>query len=1143
MLFALLVVPFTGLAGGSAHAAPPDQTPFLTWNMQGASTNGVNLWTDYLPRIFTGAPSNVVMLQEVGPGVPAGATVLPNPPGTVGNSLVTYANWHTTQRPSEWYMVFLQTNDPNAPGGRVNTIVMSTTPVDAAMVVDNPHSTNIGRPAIGIRQGDDWYFSYHALSGGGGDAVGMLGAIRGAVAAAQPQGTWYEWTVGADFNTPPNNLAGRADFGRIPTTPSGNRPSVVASGAPTHRSPDGSMRELDYAVTTTGHGSFQASVQPNQGGSDHNPVHVVPVPPPATTLPQLASMPVGGYGMDGANVQLDPVSYSGMRGPLRNCMTGMVAHQTRCPYRSRAAARASAQDAGTPSFDYVGPARGGTVAGDDNEEETFPGQSIDQLRQHLTGDLRTYKPNVVLLQVDVANDLANDSALTVTQEANQLRDLLDQIYYDLPNTTVLVGDPVPSRTPAVQDQMYTGSASYLAQSSAVIASALTAGHRIRQVPLDFDHDVSYVDTAQSADGVPNYKGYQAMTDSYGAQLINLWQAGTIVAPDAVVVNPVDLVVDGSGSDDTGSSTDPPIAPPLRVMVVGDSMSQGMEGDATWRYRLWQWFRDQHVDVDFVGPYRGTKQPPAALGPAGPPPIQGEVENPSADNLPVTGAYAQGVPTGFDSDHFAVWGRQAAQDKNLIKPMVAEYRPDLVLFGIGFNDMGWFISDAPGTLDSMKTLVDQARAAKANVHFAVANVPQRLFIKGRQDLVDKTTQYNAMLKEAIPSWSTGVSPVKLVDWAGSYSCAPSACTAGYDGLHPSALGEYQIASAFEHTLHDGYGIGQSVPGIPTTIPTRPISPVSGLTAQSVPSGVKVSWNPVFGARGYTVRYRIAGTTEWSQAHAATNRYDTTWTQDGWTWEYQVRTDNGGDGESGYSPTVTATAHPETAAPPGNIITLPDAHGLNVKWQAPTGPHTDSIDRYEIITWDKDTPGAYISSTAVRGTTVQIDHLISGHHYLVAVATWNRAGGGMPAIARPVTVDAGKPPVPTNVTIKSTDATTVQLNWQGSPDAAGYRVWTRDLRKPYEAYKTDESVSDTPDRQIAFLFPGNWNFEFCITAINGEMETDRSTCVSLPPPAPSNGGVTPPSTSSHHAPAPAGESLLTNGQLAEPQRNSVAAMPTG
>ena len=45
--------------------------------------------------------------------------------------------------------------------------------------------------------------------------------------------------------------------------------------------------------------------------------------------------------------------------------------------------------------------------------------------------------------------------------------------------------------------------------------------------------------------------------------------------------------------------------PIRIMVVGDFISQGYAGDYTWRYRLWEWLRAGAVDVDFVGPYSGT----------------------------------------------------------------------------------------------------------------------------------------------------------------------------------------------------------------------------------------------------------------------------------------------------------------------------------------------------------------------------------------------------------------------------------------------------------------------------------------------------------------------------------------------------------
>lgn len=418
-------------------------------------------------------------------------------------------------------------------------------------------------------------------------------------------------------------------------------------------------------------------------------------------------------------------------------------------------------------------------------------------------------------------------------------------------------------------------------------------------------------------------------------------------------------------------------------------------------------------------------------------------------------------------------------------------------GLGFNDMGWFVSDAGGTLDSMKKLVDEARAAKPNLKFAVANVPQRTKIGGRDDLITKTTAYNKALAEAIPGWHSASSPVKLVDWAGAYDCAPASCPAAYDGLHPNAVGEYQIAGAFGSTLHKEFGIGSAAPSVPTTGPARPSGTPGNVKATSADSGIVVTWDQVFGAYGYEVRSRLAGLPDWSTARSIGNRFDTTWVADGQKWEYQVRTDNGAT-SSAWSSTVSATARPKTAAGPVGIVTRPTATGIDFAWGAPTGPYTDSIDRYGVIAYDQDTPDAFVQTVGTRNKTLHFDGLKPGHRYTLAVQTWNRAGGGLPALGRPVVVGAGTPPAPTGLKVVSTDVTTVQLSWKGSAQAAGYRVWIRNTNNGSQS-AADESVISKTNHGIAFLVPGTWNYEFCMTAVNGALESGKSNCVVAPRPA--------------------------------------------
>ena len=229
---------------------------------------------------------------------------------------------------------------------------------------------------------------------------------------------------------------------------------------------------------------------------------------------------------------------------------------------------------------------------------------------------------------------------------------------------------------------------------------------------------------------------------------------------------------------------------MKIMIVGDSISHGHEGDWTWRYRIWQWFRRECVPAAFVGPYWGTvppEKPPEGPPRLRPPPLEhgpgitkeleeSQPETETAVVAVVEGGYARGVSPDFllsdqsGCNHFSVWGRQARQAKELVAEQVAKYQPDMLLIELGFNDIAWWVGGPVETLANVKELIDEARAAvRGNVKFAVANVPNRTSIPGREDLVMNTKIYNIMLETAIPSWSTPESPVALVRFCEEYSC--------------------------------------------------------------------------------------------------------------------------------------------------------------------------------------------------------------------------------------------------------------------------------------------------------------------------------------------------------------------------------------
>jgi hypothetical protein len=195
-------------------------------------------------------------------------------------------------------------------------------------------------------------------------------------------------------------------------------------------------------------------------------------------------------------------------------------------------------------------------------------------------------------------------------------------------------------------------------------------------------------------------------------------------------------------------------------------------------------------------------------------------------------------------------------------MVERYNPEYLLVLLGFNDILWGMTgDGSGVLANMERFVALARAAKPNIKFAIGNVPHRAPQNG--DLEVRTDAYNKLLAGAIPQWSTEISPIELVHMLESYSCEPDRCPAGYDGLHPNTLGDYQIAHAFSRALIKGYKLGNTELAVPDSrdLPVRPISIPTNFRAVADAHGANVTWDKVYGARGYDVQSRVLGEHTW------------------------------------------------------------------------------------------------------------------------------------------------------------------------------------------------------------------------------------------------------------------------------------------
>ncbi|KAF7191971.1 hypothetical protein HII31_06616 [Pseudocercospora fuligena] len=390
------------------------------------------------------------------------------------------------------------------------------------------------------------------------------------------------------------------------------------------------------------------------------------------------------------------------------------------------------------------------------------------------------------------------------------------------------------------------------------------------------------------------------------------------------------------------ASSPPPAPdgasskiPIKLMIVGDSITHGHEGDFTWRYRLWEWMTSTDISFTFVGPYTGTTAPEAPLAP-------GEltsVPNDINDYPRIAWGYAEAASKSFDAHHFSTSGYKAELARDAIAAQVKAHDPDILLIMLGYNDLAWGCkqwTEAPFTctvfvnahdlIPIMKALIDNARAAKTNLRFAISNIIERTIF--RQDIHENTIVYNELFKDAIYSWSTEQSPIFHVDVATKYTCGPyRPCPAAFDGLHPNALGEYQIANAFSEALVQGFGIGSEPLRIPSTVHERATPAPVILRAVGNAAGATLSWDRIYGITEYEVSSRIEGQ-GWTSRMLTSNRSDIISSATGIKVDFRLRSCYGQCGEwSDTVSTITGTSRAEDLFSSGEHIGGPSSQWHN------------------------------------------------------------------------------------------------------------------------------------------------------------------------------------------------------------------------
>lgn len=505
------------------------------------------------------------------------------------------------------------------------------------------------------------------------------------------------------------------------------------------------------------------------------------------------------------------------------------------------------------------------------------------------------------------------------------------------------------------------------------------------------------------------------------------------------------------------------AAPVRVMVVGDSISQGSSGDYTWRYRLYKNLVARGVSVDMVGPRNGLFDNVANR--------QGDQRYADAD---------------FDRDHDATWGRAAVEEKDTIAAEVRGADPDYLLVLLGINDVVWF-TDAPGADAALRSVISNARAAKPSVKIVLGSVLATARAATEPAFAAKVADLNARISAIVSTMSSAASPIALAATAHGFVAADDT----YDGVHPNARGELKIAAAFQDTLAARFGLGSAYPRPLPTVPTGPLV-APRLTVGNGDGNASLRWTESPGATGYWVWTRdVTAGQAWHRLPIPLTMQYNPWTAgllaNGGEYEFKLQTTKGDD-TGVYSNVVTARPTGPVPGPASLSITDVD-RGAKLTWSAV--PHATAY-----FVWTRNLSFHETTFTRlpvpIAGTTWTAGQMIAGASYEFKVQSMNGYLAGASsnvASARPTGVRPGAPTL--SVATSGPKAT---LSWPAVPHATSYEVWTQNVT----VGQTDWTKVDTPylpitSTEFSPYLQWGQTFRYRVVPINGLLPGATSNTV--------------------------------------------------
>jgi lysophospholipase L1-like esterase len=198
---------------------------------------------------------------------------------------------------------------------------------------------------------------------------------------------------------------------------------------------------------------------------------------------------------------------------------------------------------------------------------------------------------------------------------------------------------------------------------------------------------------------------------------------------------------------------------LRVMALGDSITEGTQVNPSYRPFLWKMLKSSGGEVDLVGSRR-------------------------------TASPTGGLADGFDPDHEGHWGWHVDQVLPRIEVWATRARPDIVLMHLGTNDIGTG-GDVGETVEETRRVILALRKANPGVTVLLA----RIIPVAHPGAASRIANFNDGLAALALSLHTASAPVVIVDHSEGFN--PRRDT--YDGVHPNARGAEKMARQWHDAL--------------------------------------------------------------------------------------------------------------------------------------------------------------------------------------------------------------------------------------------------------------------------------------------------------------------------------------------------------